>query len=132
MSILHQRVTIIRKLQGLSAYSIEKGSGIGIASLKNWKTSMPSGDKILRVANFLDVSTDYLLGNTDNPHSHKNNPQDLVAAARDFSALVQEAKAATDKLAGLLEAHNLDPAPTDFTPQASSGLEAAEHPQKGK
>lgn len=89
MSILHQRVTIIRKLKGLSVYAVEKGADIGVATLKNWKTSTPSSDKVLRVAQFLDVSVDYLLGNTDNPQSHKNNPQDLAKAAEKLAAEAQ-------------------------------------------
>lgn len=31
----------------------------------------PSCDKITRIADYLDVSVDYLLGRSDNPNSHK-------------------------------------------------------------
>ena len=76
---------------------------------------MPSGDKILRVAEFLDVSTDYLLGRTDNPQSHQNNPQDLAAAVRALASLMEEVKSTSadtlNSLEELLKAHHLDPGP---------------------
>ena len=36
------------------------------------KKSYPSCDKLSRIADYLDVSVDYLLGRTDNPNSHKS------------------------------------------------------------
>ena len=33
--------------------------------------SSPSVDKIYKIADYFDVSVDYLLGRTDNPDSHK-------------------------------------------------------------
>lgn len=35
------------------------------------RNSMPSGDKLGKIADYLDCSVDYLLGRTDNPNSHK-------------------------------------------------------------
>ena len=36
------------------------------------KGYLPRLDAIARIADYLDVSVDYLLGRTDNPNSHKN------------------------------------------------------------
>lgn len=35
------------------------------------KGSFPTGEKLSRIADYLDCSVDYLLGRTDNPQSHK-------------------------------------------------------------
>jgi len=35
------------------------------------RKSMLSGDKLGKIADYLDCSVDYLLGRTDNPNSHK-------------------------------------------------------------
>ena len=118
-TVLLNRIAECRKAKNLSNYAIEKGAGLTIGSIKNWGRSIPSADKILRVANFLDVSVDYLLGNTDNPQSHKNNPQDFAAAAAEFSALIMETKTSTANIVTtaaiqmdeLLKAHNIDPNP---------------------
>jgi transcriptional regulator with XRE-family HTH domain len=40
---------------------------IGENSIYSWKKSNPSIDKVEKVSDFLNVSTDYLLGRTDNP-----------------------------------------------------------------
>lgn len=78
MLILYERILLWKNMHNVSIYAIEKGANITIGSMKNWKHSMPSGDKILSVANFMDVSVDYLLGNTDNPLSHKSQSNILI------------------------------------------------------
>lgn len=72
MTELYKRVQELITRNNISISAVEKGADLKVDTLKNWSTSMPGGDKILRVANFFDVSVDYLLGNTDNPKSHKN------------------------------------------------------------
>lgn len=72
MTVLFERITKICDKRNLSLYAVEKGAELSDSSLRKWENTMPSWDKILRVANFLDVSIDYLLGNCDNPDSHKN------------------------------------------------------------
>lgn len=51
------------------------GKVIGISSgiITKWKTeaTLPSGDLLLKIADYFDCSIDYLLGRTDNPDSHK-------------------------------------------------------------
>ena len=41
--------------------------GISNNTLHNMKTSMPKSDTLARIADYLNVSVDYLLGRTDNP-----------------------------------------------------------------
>lgn len=55
-------------------------SGVGKNFIYNInKGSAPSSEKIQQLADYFSVSTDYLLGNTDNPHSvHLSNQQDLT------------------------------------------------------
>lgn len=54
-----------------SIYAIETSLGWTKGTIKRWKKIKPSWDKVLAVANFLDISVDFLVGNTDNLHSHK-------------------------------------------------------------
>ena len=72
---------------------------------------MPSGDKIEKVADYFNVSTDYLLGRTDNPnianHGDASAPLDL----RDIAAqsMLFDGKPLTEEdidfITAVLEAH---------------------------
>ena len=45
---------------------LEKELGVGYSSIQKWKnTHSPSAEKISKVANYFNVSLDYLLGRTD-------------------------------------------------------------------
>ena len=112
MSVLFDRLSLYCSQIGLSFYAIENATGLTVGSLRKWKDSMPSGDKILKVSNFLGVSMDYLMGNTDNPESQKNNPQDLVAAAEEIAAVINEFQMQTQdliiKLNKILDKYHID------------------------
>lgn len=51
------------------------GKEIGISSgiISKWKNenTLPSGEILIKIANYLDCSVDYLLGRTDNPEVNK-------------------------------------------------------------
>lgn len=63
-----EKIKILAKKQGISLNTLEERVGLGknyIYSLKNKKT--PSVEHIAKIADYFNVSTDYLLGRTDNP-----------------------------------------------------------------
>lgn len=63
-----EKIKILAKKQGISLNTLEERVGLGknyIYSLKNKKT--PSAEHIAKIADYFNVSTDYLLGRTDNP-----------------------------------------------------------------
>ncbi len=67
-------VDLIRSLaneKGLSLTKLEEKLGFGNGTIGKWATKSPTCDKLYAVADFLSVSTDYLLGRTDNPYAHK-------------------------------------------------------------
>lgn len=77
-----EKIKILAKKQGISLNTLEERVGLGknyIYSLKNKKT--PSAEHIAKIADYFNVSTDYLLGRTDNPNiavdSHVNEPDDI-------------------------------------------------------
>ena len=68
MNQLYERIVLFSKSNQISLYAIEKGTGMARGSLRKWATSMPSGDRILRVANFLILASQNLIflpNNTD-------------------------------------------------------------------
>lgn len=60
------------------AQEINISSGI----ITKWKNegTLPSGENLVKLANYFDVSVDYLLGRTDEPAAHKKKNEliDLI------------------------------------------------------
>lgn len=76
--ILYDRVRMLAERQGLSLNDLENRLGFGQNSIYKWKTKEPASNRVREVAKFFNVSTDYLLGLSDNPKI--NNDDSLLAA----------------------------------------------------
>lgn len=72
--------------QGISVNELEEKIGIGKNSLYSWKKNIPKGSNLLKVADYFNVSTDYLLGRTDNP-----NTQEKQYTETDLSKMLDNA-----------------------------------------
>lgn len=57
-----------RERKNMSLPQLEESLGFSAGLISKWEKSSPSVDKIAKVASFLGVSVDYLLGNTDDPN----------------------------------------------------------------
>lgn len=64
MSIF-ERTKETAQRQGLTVSMLEKRANLSENSLYTWKKSTPKADNLRKVADVLHVSTDYLLGRTD-------------------------------------------------------------------
>ena len=62
------RIKELAKKQGLSINSLEEKLGYSRNTIYNLKNSKPSTERISEIADYFNVSTDYLLGRTDNPN----------------------------------------------------------------
>ena len=63
------RIKDVARNKGLTISEIEKACGLGENSIYKWDRSSPSLDKVQRVANFIDVSIDYLATGEEAPAS---------------------------------------------------------------
>lgn len=65
---------------GKSPNAFAKEIGAKTSACTYWKNgTTPNGETLIKIADYLDCSVDYLLGRTDNPDSHKiNNNERLV------------------------------------------------------
>ncbi|WDF83597.1 helix-turn-helix transcriptional regulator [Lacticaseibacillus pabuli] len=75
-----ERIKTTAKNRGWSLQEVAQRAGIGINTIYGWKKGTPAANKLQAVADKLDVSVDYLLGNTDNPSTdtqHDTKPNDL-------------------------------------------------------
>ncbi|QED60889.1 helix-turn-helix transcriptional regulator [Enterococcus durans] len=65
---LFDRIKYLAKKQGKSINDIEREMGYSQNTLYRLKTTNPSSKKLQEIADHFQVSTDYLLGRTDNPN----------------------------------------------------------------
>ncbi|WP_406946717.1 helix-turn-helix domain-containing protein [Lactiplantibacillus plantarum] len=72
-------VSIIKKLssdQGISLKQLALHLGFGENTIYRWNTKKPTIDKLQKVADYFDVSTDYLLGRTDKKRYYELTEKD--------------------------------------------------------
>lgn len=76
-----QNLAKIRKSRKLSQYDLAEKMGFSRGQIANYEqgTRQPDFETLQKFADFFEVSTDYLLGRTDNP----NPIQDLAAHRSD-------------------------------------------------
>lgn len=74
-----ERIKKISKQRGINLKAVAEKVGLSQNAIYSWKGKTPRADNLQSVADVLGVSVDYLLGNTDDMHSNKQEdmPIDL-------------------------------------------------------
>ena len=67
MYSLFDKIKELCRKQGISLNQLEEKLGYGRNSLYSLKNKKPSAERLQLIADYFGVSTDYLLGRTDNP-----------------------------------------------------------------
>lgn len=97
---IFDRIKETSEKRGLTIAQLEKEAALKERAVYAWKKSKPSGEALAAVADVLHVSTDYLLGRTDemNPSS-KNEPSevDIKKAIEQDIMLAFDGKPISDK-----------------------------------
>ena len=73
MSIITERVNALCALRNVSISKLERGIGCANGTIRNWfeRDSYPKIDNLISVADFLDTTVAYIIGETDNPRKGK-------------------------------------------------------------
>lgn len=102
---LFERIKITAKKQGLSLQDTALKAGLSINTIYGWKSKTPSADSVQAVADALHVTTDYLLGNTDDPEPAPKNgkPKAVDLADRDVP-MTFEGRPVSDEDRAIFEA----------------------------
>lgn len=74
--------------KNISIAHLERTLDLSNGSISKWSKSAPNSDPLNKVANYFNVSTDYLLGRTDNPKI--NNSETTLLAAHINDDLSEE------------------------------------------
>lgn len=81
MTTAFERIKDLADKHRISLNDLEDKLGISRNSLYGIKKANPKSDRLQEIADYFNVSTDYLLGRTDNPaiagNSHVNEPDDI-------------------------------------------------------
>lgn len=67
MFVAFDKIKELADKQGISINTLEEKLGYGTNTLYRLKRSNPSSKVLKEIADYFDVSADYLLGRTDNP-----------------------------------------------------------------
>ena len=69
------------KEKGLTAYRVSKETGVTQSTLSDWKRgrSTPKTDNMKKIADFLNVSVEYLMTGEDTPTTEVNSATELTA-----------------------------------------------------
>jgi len=78
--------------QGISVNTLEEKIGLGKNTLYSWKKNTPKGSNLIRVADYFDVSTDYLLGRTDKKRYYDLTEKDERDIERDLERILNSAE----------------------------------------
>ena len=73
---IYERVQYLAKNQGLSVRELGNKLNIGPTTLYKWKKQTPKSDILIKVADYFGVSTDYLLGRSNDKYDL--SPQEKI------------------------------------------------------
>ena len=105
------RIKELAQKQGLSINLLEEKLGYSRNTIYNLKNSKPSTERISEIADYFNVSTDYLLGRTDHPNIATNGDASAPLDLRDIAAqsMLFDGKPLTEEdidfITAVLEAH---------------------------
>ncbi|EPW0982070.1 helix-turn-helix domain-containing protein [Listeria monocytogenes] len=93
-----ERIKKLSAKKGITISQLTSELEMGENSIYRWKTQKPALDKLQKVADYFNVSIDYLVGRTDNPYVDNDIPQEAatLAAHIDSSATEEDMKKILD------------------------------------
>lgn len=106
--MLLDKVDALIKEHSMTRAELERKTGISPGSIRNWNKSMPSVDKIQKVADYFDVSTDYLLGRTDKRNYYDLTEKDQKDIQKQLEKIVEDMSKA-DSIAFSKDSEELSP-----------------------
>lgn len=82
---LYSRIQMLASSHSMSIRELESKLDMSNGTIGRWRTSTPGIDKVVAVANFFGVSSDYLLGLTDTPQFTRRDERDVQKILKDVT-----------------------------------------------
>ncbi|MGI7017248.1 helix-turn-helix domain-containing protein [Campylobacter coli] len=109
MSVLY-KIKDLANEKGVSLSELERSIGISNGSISKWEKSSPKADTLQKVADYFNVSVDYLLGRTNNRFYGLSDKQREISIEQALKSVMSyDGKPMTDNdreiLKGIIEAY---------------------------
>lgn len=91
MFFTFEKIKELADKQGISLNKLEEKLGFSRNTIYNMKKSTPNVERVSMIADYFNVSTDYLLGRTDNPNI-ANNDRFAGYTSDDLRKMAENAK----------------------------------------
>lgn len=78
----YEKIKELSKKRGISVRELEKRLGFSNGYFSKWKSVSPNSEGLQKVADYFNVSVDYLLGREDDPNSNKVTETELEEALK--------------------------------------------------
>lgn len=92
----------------ISIAELERKLDFANSSIRKWDERTPGVDKIQKVADYFDVSTDYLLGRTDKRNYYELTEKDQIDIQKQLEKIVEDMSKA-DSIAFSKDSEELSP-----------------------
>lgn len=92
MILAFDKIKELAEKQGISLNTLEERLGYSTNYLYSLKKGNPKSDRLQEIADYFNVSTDYLLGRTDNPNIAKNDETIAGYTQDDLRKMAENAK----------------------------------------
>lgn len=86
---LYENVKEAARLKGYSINRLEKELGFARSYISKFKTITPSADKLQKIADFLEVSVEYLMTG-EQPKSQQLTSRDIKDITKDVESIMQK------------------------------------------
>lgn len=87
---LYERISHLSKKQGLSVFDLAEKLGLSRNSVYSWKKSSPKAETLEKVADYFNVSVDYLLGRTEKKRYYDLTEKDERDIQKELQALIDD------------------------------------------
>ena len=90
----HERVVFLCNKNDISQSKLESDLGIAKGSVTKWKTAEPRRSAIIKIADYFNVSVDYLISGEENKTPIFEYSSDIMELIKLYSQLNKEQKSA--------------------------------------
>ena len=85
-----ERIETLRKAKKISQGKLEKELGFSNGSISKWKTSMPTADRLQKIADYFNVTIEYLMTGAED--SKENAPSLTARDERDIEKILSQTR----------------------------------------